>query len=180
MTAVAATDASGGVEYYFACVSGGVGCSSSGWQSSRTFTDSGLQANTSYSYTVKARDAVGNTNNVSGIASAITESIQTENASPVAVASYSPEPAQISKGKTVLVTLDGSNSSDPDGSITAWSWKDNSGSVVSTNSVFSKKLQAGEHTYTLTVADNQGASDATQITVTVLPKPKGRKGPGGG
>jgi len=78
MTAVAATDASGGVEYYFTCVSGGTGCSSSGWQSSRSFTDGGLQANTPYSYTVRARDAAGNTNNTSAAASATTDNTTEE------------------------------------------------------------------------------------------------------
>jgi chitodextrinase len=73
MTAVTATDDSGSVEYYFTCVSGGPGCSSSGWRTNSTFTDSGLQANTSYSYKVTARDAAGNTNTASSTASATTE-----------------------------------------------------------------------------------------------------------
>jgi chitodextrinase len=160
------------VEYSFVCVSGGAGCSSSGWQSSRAFTDSGLSANTTYSYTVRARDAVGNMNNASAAASATTDAVQppTTNISPTAVASYSPNPAQITRGKTELVTLNGAGSYDPDGSITARSWKDQSGSVVSTGSTFSVKLREGNHSYTLTVTDNQGASDATVITVTVLGK----------
>jgi hypothetical protein len=53
MVATTASDPSG-VEYYFACTSGG-GHSSS-WQNERTYTDSGLQPNTTYTYIVKARD----------------------------------------------------------------------------------------------------------------------------
>jgi len=172
MTAVTATDASGSVQYSFICVSGGTGCSSSSWQTSNTFTDSGLQADTSYSYTVRARDAAGNMNNASVAASATTDAVQPPptNLSPTAVASYSPNPARILRGKTVQVTLDGADSSDTDGSITAWSWKDQSGSVVSADPVFSAKLREGNHSYTLTVTDNQGVSDATEITVTVLGK----------
>jgi chitodextrinase len=134
-----------------------------------------LQADTTYSYTVRARDAAGNMNNASVTASATTDAIEpppTANSPPIAIASYSPNPAQISRGKTVQVTLRGTSSSDPDGSITAWSWKDQSGSVVSTVSTFSVKLREGKHTFTLTVTDNQGASDATGITVTVLGKVK--------
>ena len=109
-------------------------------------------------------------NNASVAASATTDSL--ENIQPTAVASYSPNPAQITKGKTVTVTLNGAGSNDPDGSITAWSWKDQSGSVVSTSSTFSDRLREGDHNFTLTVTDNQGASDATGITVTVLAKPR--------
>jgi hypothetical protein len=53
MTASTASDASG-VEYYFDCVSGGG--HDSGWQSSPTYTDTGLAANTTYQYAVQARD----------------------------------------------------------------------------------------------------------------------------
>lgn len=53
MTAITATDPSG-VEYYFACTSGGG--NDSGWQSSSTYNDSGLLPNTAYSYRVRARD----------------------------------------------------------------------------------------------------------------------------
>ena len=43
-----------GVSYYFECTAGGG--HNSGWQDDRTYTDSGLQPNTIYTYTVKARD----------------------------------------------------------------------------------------------------------------------------
>jgi hypothetical protein len=53
MTATTATDASG-VEYYFACTAGGG--HDSGWQDSASYTDTGLTNNTTYAYTVVARD----------------------------------------------------------------------------------------------------------------------------
>jgi hypothetical protein len=53
MVATTATDASG-VEYYFTCTAGG--CNDSGWQSSISYTDTGLTASTQYTYTVTARD----------------------------------------------------------------------------------------------------------------------------
>lgn len=57
MQTTSATDASGGVEYYFDFDTGGAGGSDSGWQSSTTYTDTGLSPNLTYSYRVKARDA---------------------------------------------------------------------------------------------------------------------------
>ena len=55
MTATEASDPEGnGVEYYFECTSGGG--HNSNWQNERTYTDNGLQPNTTYTYTVKARD----------------------------------------------------------------------------------------------------------------------------
>ncbi|WP_372805767.1 hypothetical protein [Pontiella sp.] len=55
MTAATATDAEGnGVEYYFACITGAG--NDSGWQASPSYTDSGLDPETTYGYAVKARD----------------------------------------------------------------------------------------------------------------------------
>jgi autotransporter-associated beta strand protein len=57
MTATTVTDAEGGtVEYFFDETSGNPGGTDSGWQSSPTYTDSGLSPNTQYTYTVRARD----------------------------------------------------------------------------------------------------------------------------
>lgn len=59
MTASAASDPSG-VEYYFENMTDPT--HSSGWQSSATFIDIGLELDTSYSYRVKARDLSDNHN----------------------------------------------------------------------------------------------------------------------
>ncbi len=59
MTAATASDESG-VEYYFDCVSGGG--HDSGWQTSPTYTDTGLAMNTTCSYAVQARDKSSNHN----------------------------------------------------------------------------------------------------------------------
>ena len=64
------------------------------------------------------------------------------------------------------VTLDGSNSSDPDGSIVTYEWREGSTFVASgaTPAVF---LAVGVHTLTLQVTDDRGdtASDTVAITV---------------
>jgi hypothetical protein len=59
MTATTASDVSG-VEYYFTCTAGGG--NDSGWQNSPTYEDTGLTPETSYTYTVKARDKSANQN----------------------------------------------------------------------------------------------------------------------
>jgi len=85
MTATTASDPSG-VEYYFTCTSGGG--HDSGWQDSSTYEDTALSPNTSYTYTVKARDKSPNQNEtgVSSIQSATTEDQQTISVASVEVA----------------------------------------------------------------------------------------------
>lgn len=72
MQATTATDVSG-VQYYFTCTDGGG--HDSGWQSSPSYVDTGLTPETSYSYTVMARDMSEQQNqtSASGVASATTE-----------------------------------------------------------------------------------------------------------
>lgn len=72
MTATTGSDASGPVEYLFTETSGNSGGSSSSWQTSTSYTDSGLTAATQYTYTVTMRDALGNTGSASAPANATT------------------------------------------------------------------------------------------------------------
>jgi len=67
MTATADDDESG-VEYYFTCTAGD--CHDSGWQSSTSYTDTGLSGSTQYTYTVKARDLSPNRNETAASAGA--------------------------------------------------------------------------------------------------------------
>lgn len=108
MTATTASDPSG-VEYYFTETSGNPGGSDSGWQDSASYTDSGLTANTTYTYTVTARDkAVAmNTTVVSASASATTSAASNPvNAgTSTVVASTASVPANNSTTSTITVTL---------------------------------------------------------------------------
>ena len=61
MTATTASDPNG-VQYYFDETSGNPGGTDSGWQDSRTYQDTGLSANTSYTYRVMTRDGSANQN----------------------------------------------------------------------------------------------------------------------
>jgi len=73
MTATTAVDISLPIEYNFACVSGGAGCTQSGWQTGTSYTATGLDANTTYEFTVQARDAIPNLNTASAPSSATTD-----------------------------------------------------------------------------------------------------------
>ena len=89
MTATTATDSSG-VEYYFTETSGNPGGSDSGWQNSPTYTDTGLQAGTQYTYTVMARDKSSNQNTTAPSSSA---SATTTGTAPNTFVSYIANPA---------------------------------------------------------------------------------------
>ena len=69
-----------------------------------------------------------------------------------------------------LVTLDGSTSSDPDGAIVAYEWRDGS-TVVASIAAPSVWLSVGTHTMTLRVTDDDGAIATDSVVVTINPRP---------
>lgn len=79
------------------------------------------------------------------------------NKSPVAV--VSPSSKSITLGETI--TLDGSDSYDPDGSITSYKWS------TGETSKSIKVTPSATESYTLTVTDNDGAQNSAVATVTV-------------
>jgi len=64
------------------------------------------------------------------------------------------------------VTLDGSDSFDPDGTISGYSWAEGA-SEIGTGVKSTISLSEGIHLITLTVTDNDGATNDDQVTVTV-------------
>nr|WP_295865987.1 PKD domain-containing protein [uncultured Chitinophaga sp.] len=81
------------------------------------------------------------------------------------------------------VTLDGSTSKDPDGSIASWKWEKVSGpaggTIASATAASTKVtgLVAGTYVFQLTVTDNAGATATARVTVTVLPAPGNNQPP---
>jgi hypothetical protein len=71
------------------------------------------------------------------------------------------------------VILNGSASSDPDGTIVSYAWVKTAGNTATISNATSKSttagnLQAGQYTFELTVIDNSGASSKKTVRVTVL------------
>ncbi|GAA3944684.1 T9SS type A sorting domain-containing protein [Chitinophaga oryziterrae] len=71
-------------------------------------------------------------------------------------------------------TLNGSGSSDPDGTIASYAWTQVSGPATATittaiiaQPTISKLVTAGSYVFKLTVTDNKGATATDQVTVTV-------------
>jgi len=71
------------------------------------------------------------------------------------------------------VKLNGSKSSDPDGDVLSFVWKDEAGNVVGTTDVVQLTLSVGMHTLTLKVTDSEGlsATDTVLIRVNALNHP---------
>ena len=66
------------------------------------------------------------------------------------------------------VTLNGTGSSDTDGNIVSYVWKDG-GTQIATGSMPTVALATGLHTMTLTVTDNNGAATSDTVIVTISP-----------
>ncbi|MEA1953006.1 MAG: PKD domain-containing protein [Campylobacterota bacterium] len=69
------------------------------------------------------------------------------------------------------VTLDGSGSSDSDGTIASYSWTDGSSTWTGVNPTIIPNLAVGDHTITLTVTDNDGATATDTVTVSIIEVP---------
>ncbi len=85
------------------------------------------------------------------------------NIPPVAIAS---DVTAECTGTLTSVTLDGSASNDPDGSIVDYTWTKGS-TVLGTGATATVALTHGSHTVVLTVTDDDGATGTTTITVVI-------------
>jgi len=68
------------------------------------------------------------------------------------------------------VTLDGSGSADPDGTIANWSWS-SMGVEIATGEMPTVALAVGGYLITLTVTDDEGASDTDDVVIVVEAAP---------
>ncbi len=70
-----------------------------------------------------------------------------------------------------MVAFDASASSDPDGTITLYIWDFGDGNVTAGQQVVHVYQTAGNYTATLTVTDNDGATDTASVAITVAALP---------
>ena len=147
---------------------------------STSYSDNTLQPGTEYSYRVYAYNADGESG-FSNTATATTFA-GSNNQPPVAVA----EAAPVSGTAPLTVTFTGSNSYDPDGTITSYDWQFGDGGVSAQADPQHTYQNAGTYDAILTVVDNGGesASDTVRIqvdaagtnqppTVTIISPPAG-------
>lgn len=102
----------------------------------------------------------------------------TANRAPVAAAGTDQVVNDSDFSGSEAVTVSGSGSFDPDGTIAAFEWRE--GSVtLGMGEVLTTTLGVGTHTLTLTVTDNGGAtaSDSTVVTVSLNQAPAANAGP---
>jgi PKD repeat protein len=129
-----------------------------------TWSDTGLAASLTYSYTVTAIDGAGNQSAKSAPFSVTTRSCT--NTPPIANAG----PDQTVQ-TLVNVSFNGSGSSDPDGSIASYAWNFGDGATGSGVAPSHSYSSAAVYTVTLTVTDNQGAAAQDTMLVTALNRP---------
>lgn len=65
------------------------------------------------------------------------------------------------------VTLDGSGSNDPDGTIASYQWFDAANTQIATGATATVRLPDGQQTLTLRVTDDSGATDVDTVSITV-------------
>ena len=92
------------------------------------------------------------------------------NLPPVADAGDDQIVTDVDGNGTQLVQLDGSGSSDPDGSVVTYAWREGA-IVVATGQSPSVSLGVGTHTLTLQVTDDDGASSTDTVLIAVNPPP---------
>jgi hypothetical protein len=173
MTAVTAADAENGVEYYFACTSGGG--HDSGWQSNTNYTDTTLAPNTLYTYTVTARDTSSQANETaaSAASSATTLGGDVTSPSPDPAAFAATEASPVSIKLTAVTATDESaveyffDCTAGDGTDSGWQ---SSPVYIDTG-----LAPGSNYTYTVTVRDLSSATNTTaasspvEIATTPLP-----------
>ena len=95
------------------------------------------------------------------------------NVSPFATFTYQLEQEVMGDRLWFVLTLDGSGSIDPDGTIAAWSWTDNRGLITGSDPVITRRLDAtgiiAPWEVTLTVTDNDGGTDSLMMPIPFTP-----------
>jgi pectate lyase len=167
MAANAGSDINGPVQYLFTETSGNPGGTSSGWQPGTTYTDTGLNPSTTYSYTIQMRDNAGNVGTVSSPASATTTTPPdtTPPAAPInltAAATY----GQISLNWDNNIEAD-LNHYNVYRSITSGFGFAQTAQVTDSNSVDTSVIDGTTYYYVVTAVDNTGNESDPSIEVDV-------------
>ena len=104
-----------------------------------------------------------------GLVDAEKAALPTGNQPPVADAGQDQTVNDADDDSKEAVTLDGSGSYDPDGTIVSYVWAAEEGNQLSTEVLFTHDFAVGTYTVTLTVTDDDGATDSDEVIITVEP-----------
>ncbi len=92
--------------------------------------------------------------------------LTTGNRPPVADAGSDQTVSDADGTEAEIVTLDGSGSYDPDGTISTYEWTEGA-AILGTSDIITYDFAVGTHTVTLTVTDNEGATASDDVVITV-------------
>lgn len=110
---------------------------------------------------------VSNEDNLSGSDEVVVNVIDPDNHAPVANAGSDKSFNVNSSSAQVEVSLDGSASTDTDGSIVSYKWIEN-GAIIASGRTTSVSLPTGKHRIVLEVTDNDGISSTDELLVSVI------------
>jgi fibronectin type 3 domain-containing protein len=158
MTATTGSDPSGPVEYLFTETSGNPGGTSSAWQTSASYTDSGLNASTQYTYTVTMRDSLANIGTASSGASATTQAAPDTDPPTPNPATFASAP---SADSDTAISMTATTGSDPSGPV-EYLFTETSGNPGGTSSTWQTSASytdsglnpSTQYTYTVTMRDS--------------------------
>ncbi|MCH8991640.1 MAG: hypothetical protein IIA44_07835, partial [Acidobacteria bacterium] len=105
-------------------------------------------------------------NEGAGASDTVIVTVEAGNQFPVADAGVDQTVSDADADGAEAVSLDGSLSSDPDGTIASYDWSEG-GTTIATGATPTVSLGVGVHTITLTVTDNDGDSGTDTVVVTV-------------
>lgn len=124
------------------------------------YTDSGLTPGQTYSYSVQAVDPFGNT----AISAPI--SVVVKGGTPV---NTPPTASFTSTVSGATLSVDGSASLDPDGSIASYAWSFGDGGQTTGATASHTYVTGGTYSVTLTVTDNANATGTNTQTIVIAP-----------
>jgi len=152
MTATTGDDRTDPVEYFFTETSGNPGGSDSGWQTSASYTDTGLSEITEYCYSVKMRDGVGNV----GLTSvSVCETTPADSTPPTPdPASFAVAPAGITLSAVKMTAAAGSDDNGPvEYLFDATNGGNDSGWITNPIYIDSGLAEDTSYSYTVTMRD---------------------------
>ena len=157
-----ASDDVGVAQIEFSIDGTGIAIDSDGSDGWSTIWNSNSVSDGEHTITAEVTDTIGQK-----ISDSVGVTVDNVNDSPVADAGPDRTVSDADGTGEEVVTLDGSGSYDPDGTISSYNWTEGA-TVLGVNRTFSHNFAVGTHNVTLTVTDDKGASASDDCIVDVV------------